>query len=169
DQQTVPDFDKLSHLLALIANDSKATKVSHDRSNEKFEGDKFVDSTDIVGVYLPHLSWARKRSALEDLKTLLRNPPLVKIPKPHDLISANPLLGALPSAVCEQIMGPTTKTIKQRGVAIYREGSKPTGVWLISNAERILSILGTYHVVEDFIWQVAEALDEGRIYNLCCV
>ncbi|GJR75743.1 calreticulin [Tanacetum coccineum] len=31
----------------LIANDSKATEVSHDLFTEKFEGDKFVDSTDI--------------------------------------------------------------------------------------------------------------------------
>nr|GEZ54755.1 putative plasma membrane Na(+) /H(+) antiporter [Tanacetum cinerariifolium] len=144
DQQTVLDFDKLSHMLALIANDSKATEVSHDRSIEKFEGDKFVDSTDF-GAYLPHHSWARKRSAPEDLKKLLRNPPLVKIPKPHDLISINPLLGALPSAAREQIMGSTTETMKQCGVAIYREGSKPTGVWLISNG----------------VVKVAESLDEG--------
>nr|ALH21662.1 putative plasma membrane Na(+) /H(+) antiporter [Artemisia japonica] len=141
-----------------------------------------------------------------DLKKLLRNPPLVKIPKPHDLISANPLLGALPSAVREQIVGSTKETMKQRGVALYREGSKPNGIWLISNgvvkwaskkirnkhslhptfahgstlglyevllgkpyicdivtdsvvlgffieAERILSVLGTDHAVEDFLWQ----------------
>ncbi|GKD80133.1 putative plasma membrane Na(+) /H(+) antiporter, partial [Tanacetum coccineum] len=67
------------------------------------------------------------------LQKLLQNPTLVKIPKPHDLISANPLLGALPSTIREQIIGSTTETMKQRGVAIYREGSKPNGVWLISN------------------------------------
>ncbi|GJY96559.1 hypothetical protein Tco_0513469 [Tanacetum coccineum] len=33
--------------ITAIANDSKATKVSHDLFTEKFEGDKFVDSTDI--------------------------------------------------------------------------------------------------------------------------
>ncbi|KAJ9546883.1 hypothetical protein OSB04_019426 [Centaurea solstitialis] len=119
-----------------------------------------------------------------DLKKLLRNPPIVKIPKAHDLISANPLLGALP----------------------LEEGSKPNGIWLISNgvvkwaskrirnkhllyptfahgstlglyevligkphlcdivtdsvvlgffieAEKILSVLGTDHAVEDFMWQ----------------
>ncbi|KAL7598716.1 hypothetical protein Lser_V15G22190 [Lactuca serriola] len=68
-----------------------------------------------------------------DLKKLLRNPPLVKIPKPHDLISANPLLGALPEAVREQIVGSTKETMKLRGVALYKEGSKPNGIWLISN------------------------------------
>lgn len=68
-----------------------------------------------------------------DLKKLLRNPPLVKIPKAHDLISANPLLGALPSSVRDQIVGSTKETMKLRGVALYKEGSKPNGIWLISN------------------------------------
>ncbi|KAK8529156.1 hypothetical protein V6N12_059946 [Hibiscus sabdariffa] len=52
-----------------------------------------------------------------DLKKLLRDPPLVKIPKLNDLISAHPLLGALPSTARETL----------------QEGSKPNGVWLISN------------------------------------
>nr|XP_043623199.1 sodium/hydrogen exchanger 8-like [Erigeron canadensis]XP_043623200.1 sodium/hydrogen exchanger 8-like [Erigeron canadensis]XP_043623201.1 sodium/hydrogen exchanger 8-like [Erigeron canadensis] len=68
-----------------------------------------------------------------DLKKLLRNPPLVKIPKAHDLISANPLLGALPSMVREQIVGSTKETMKLGGVPLYREGSKSNGIWLISN------------------------------------
>ncbi|XP_076893552.1 sodium/hydrogen exchanger 8-like [Bidens hawaiensis] len=68
-----------------------------------------------------------------DLKKLLRNPPLVKIPKAHDLISANPLLGALPSAVREKIAGSTKETMKLRAVTLYREESKANGVWLISN------------------------------------
>ena len=68
-----------------------------------------------------------------DIKKLLRNPPLVKIPKPHDLISANPLLGALPSVVREQIAGSTKEATKQLGMALYREGSKPKGIWVISD------------------------------------
>ncbi|KAJ9546903.1 hypothetical protein OSB04_019446 [Centaurea solstitialis] len=141
-----------------------------------------------------------------DLKKLQRNPPIVKIPKAHDLISANPLLGALPSEVRDQIVGSTKETMKIRGVTLYREGSKPNGIWLISNgvvkwaskrirnkhslhptfahgstlglyevligkphicdivtdsvvlgffieAEKILSVLGTDHAVEDFMWQ----------------
>ncbi|KAK9065117.1 hypothetical protein SSX86_016500 [Deinandra increscens subsp. villosa] len=68
-----------------------------------------------------------------DLKKLLRNPPLVKIPKAHDLVSANPLLGALPSAVREKIVGSTKETMKLRAVTLYREESKANGVWLISN------------------------------------
>ncbi|KAL8249031.1 hypothetical protein R6Q59_005899 [Mikania micrantha] len=68
-----------------------------------------------------------------DLKKFLRNPPLVKIPKAHDLISANPLLGALPSSVREKIVGSTKETMKLRAVTLYREESKANGVWLISN------------------------------------
>lgn len=68
-----------------------------------------------------------------DLKKLLQNPPVVKIPKIHDLISVNPLLGALPSTVREQLVGSTKETMKLRGVPLYREGSKPNGIWLISN------------------------------------
>ncbi|KAB2604592.1 sodium/hydrogen exchanger 8 [Pyrus ussuriensis x Pyrus communis] len=67
-----------------------------------------------------------------DLKKLLRNPPLVKIPKINDLISLNPLMGALPPSVRESLEGSTKETMKLRGVTLYREGSKPTGIWLLS-------------------------------------
>ncbi|KAG8382645.1 hypothetical protein BUALT_Bualt05G0098900 [Buddleja alternifolia] len=68
-----------------------------------------------------------------DLKKLLRNPPSVKIPKIRDLIAANPLLGALPSTVRETLVGSTKEIMKLRGTTLYREGSRPAGVWLISN------------------------------------
>ncbi|KAL7149630.1 hypothetical protein ABFS83_05G054200 [Erythranthe nasuta] len=68
-----------------------------------------------------------------DLKKLLRNPPLVKIPKIRDLISSNPLLGALPSTVRETLAGSTKEIMKLSGSTLYREGSKPAGIWLISN------------------------------------
>ncbi|XP_050117869.1 sodium/hydrogen exchanger 8-like isoform X2 [Malus sylvestris] len=67
-----------------------------------------------------------------DLKKLLRNPPLVKIPKINDLITLHPLMGALPPSVREPLEGSTKETLKLRGVTLYREGSKPTGVWLLS-------------------------------------
>ncbi|KAK1439485.1 hypothetical protein QVD17_05304 [Tagetes erecta] len=67
-----------------------------------------------------------------DSKKLGRNLPLVNIQNAHDLISANPLLGALPSAVREQIVSCSKETMKLQGVALYREGSKPNGIWLIS-------------------------------------
>ncbi|KAK4851483.1 hypothetical protein QYF36_015608 [Acer negundo] len=68
-----------------------------------------------------------------DLKRLLRNPPLVKFPKISDLISVHPLLGALPSTVRELLESSTKEIMKLRGVTLYREGSRPNGIWLISN------------------------------------
>ncbi|KAL4018599.1 hypothetical protein IC575_022199 [Cucumis melo] len=68
-----------------------------------------------------------------DLKRLLRNPPLLKIPKMRNLISAHPFLGALPPLVREPLEVSTKEVMKLRGVTLYKEGSKPSGVWLISN------------------------------------
>nr|AVA17738.1 SOS1-like protein 1 [Populus monticola] len=68
-----------------------------------------------------------------DLKRFLRNPPLVMLPKITDLISAHPLLGALPSAVREPLQCSSKEIMKPRGVPLYKEGSKPNGVWLISS------------------------------------
>ncbi|CAN1842165.1 Sodium/hydrogen exchanger 7 [Linum perenne] len=68
-----------------------------------------------------------------DLKRLLRNPPLVKIPKINDLINVHPLLGALPPTIREPLAHSSKEIMKLRGVPIYREGSNPTGVWFISN------------------------------------
>ncbi|KAK9277152.1 hypothetical protein L1049_006691 [Liquidambar formosana] len=68
-----------------------------------------------------------------DLKRLMRNPPLVKIPKIQELISIHPLWGALPSTVRESLEGSSKEIMKIRGATLYREGSKPNGIWLISN------------------------------------
>ncbi|KAL8520747.1 hypothetical protein ACS0TY_011334 [Phlomoides rotata] len=68
-----------------------------------------------------------------DLKKLLRNPPLVKMPKIRDLISTIPLLGALPATVRERVAGSTKEIMKMSGTTLYTEGSKPSGIWLISN------------------------------------
>nr|AVA17729.1 SOS1-like protein 1 [Populus balsamifera] len=68
-----------------------------------------------------------------DLKRFLRNPPLVMLPKITDLISAHPLLGALPSMVREPLERSSKEIMKPRGVPLYKEGSKPNGVWLISS------------------------------------
>ncbi|CAK9163719.1 unnamed protein product, partial [Ilex paraguariensis] len=67
-----------------------------------------------------------------DLKRLLRNPPLVKIPKIRDLVRVNPLLGALPTTLSEPIIGSAKEIMKLRDATLYKEGSKPTGIWLIS-------------------------------------
>ncbi|KAF9623417.1 hypothetical protein IFM89_003001 [Coptis chinensis] len=68
-----------------------------------------------------------------DLKKLLRNPPLVKMPKISDMLRGHPLLGALPPQVRQPLEGSTKEQMKLHGVPIYKEGYKPTGIWLISN------------------------------------
>ena len=66
------------------------------------------------------------------MKRLLRNPPLVKLPKIGDLISTHPLLGALPAAL-RVLVGSAKEIVKLRGSTLYKEGSRPNGIWLISN------------------------------------
>ncbi|XP_042024308.1 sodium/hydrogen exchanger 7-like isoform X2 [Salvia splendens] len=68
-----------------------------------------------------------------DLKKFLRNPPLVKTPKIKDLISANPLLGALPATAREALAGSTKEIMRLSETTLYKEGSKATGIWLLSN------------------------------------
>lgn len=51
----------------------------------------------------------------------------------RNLISVHPFLGALPPLVREPLEVSTKELMKVRGVTLYKEGSKPSGVWLISN------------------------------------
>ncbi|XP_042501434.1 sodium/hydrogen exchanger 8-like [Macadamia integrifolia] len=67
-----------------------------------------------------------------DLKKLLRNPPLVKVPKIRDLSAIHPFLGALPPVAREPLLGSTKDIMKLHGVALYKQGSKTNGIWLIS-------------------------------------
>lgn len=96
-----------------------------------------------------------------DLKKLLRNPPLVKIPKLNDGISLHPLMGALPSSVREPLEG-SKETMKLRGMTLYREGSKPTGIWLLStgvvkviktHVKHFLYFLMDNNIDENYFWQ----------------
>ena len=68
-----------------------------------------------------------------DLKRLLRNPPLVRFHTITDFISVHPLLGALPSMVCEALEGSRNEMMKPCGVPLYKEGSNPNGIWFISS------------------------------------
>ncbi|KAJ3672840.1 hypothetical protein LUZ60_006214 [Juncus effusus] len=75
-----------------------------------------------------HLDDALQR----DLKRLHRNPPIVKMPKIRELLRAHPLLGALPQDLREPLESSTKETMKLRGVSLYKEDSRPNGIWLIS-------------------------------------
>ncbi|KAM0849196.1 hypothetical protein ACQ4PT_053881 [Festuca glaucescens] len=67
-----------------------------------------------------------------DLKKLKRNPPLVKMPRVSELLNTHPLVGALPAAVRDPLLSNTKETIKVHGTVLYTEGSRPTGIWLVS-------------------------------------
>eukprot|EP01018_Ginkgo_biloba_P028675 Gb_12290 [translate_table: standard] len=68
-----------------------------------------------------------------DLKKLLRNPPLVKMPSVGEILSSQPLLGALPSIIRDPLGNSAKEMMKMRGSLLYKEGSKPDGIWLIAN------------------------------------
>lgn len=67
-----------------------------------------------------------------DLKKFKRNPPLVKMPRVSDLLNTHPLVGALPAAMRDPLLNSTKETVKGHGTILYREGSRPTGIWLVS-------------------------------------
>nr|BAK23260.1 Na+/H+ antiporter [Puccinellia tenuiflora] len=67
-----------------------------------------------------------------DLKKLKRNPPLAKMPRVSELLNTHPLVGALPAAVRDPLLSGTKETIKVHGTILYSEGSRPTGIWLVS-------------------------------------
>lgn len=92
-----------------------------------------ASSVSLLLSLIPYLIFFLMYFVQTDLKRLVRNPPLVKYPKIRDLISVNPLLGALPPTVRETLIGSTKEIMKLRGATLYEEGSKPTRVWLISN------------------------------------
>ncbi|KAI4308480.1 hypothetical protein L6164_031554 [Bauhinia variegata] len=65
-----------------------------------------------------------------DLKRLVRNPPLVKLPK---INSTHAMLGALPSSARELLASSAREMMILRGLPLYKEGSKANGIWLISS------------------------------------
>ncbi|XP_074309066.1 sodium/hydrogen exchanger 7 isoform X2 [Silene latifolia] len=94
---------------------------------------EYVQSLEKAGILEEKEMFHLHDAVQTDLKKLLRNPPAVKIPKVRDLVSTHPLLGALPVSVRNMLVGSTKEEVKVRGMALYKEGSKPNGVWLISN------------------------------------
>lgn len=68
-----------------------------------------------------------------NLKKLQRDPPLVRMPKAKELLHAHPFIGALPEEDRFPFESSTKEIIKMRGITLYKESSKPNGIWLISN------------------------------------
>lgn len=93
----------------------------------------YIQSLEKAGI-LEEKEMVHLHDAVEtDLKRLQRNPPTVKIPKVGDLITTHPFLGALPSNLRDLLVGSTKEEVKVRGMALYKEGGKPNGIWLIAN------------------------------------
>ncbi|VYS51781.1 unnamed protein product [Arabidopsis thaliana] len=91
----------------------------------------YIENLEKVGL-LEEKEIAHLHDAVQTgLKKLLRNPPIVKLPKLSDMITSHPLSVALPPAFCEPLKHSKKEPMKLRGVTLYKEGSKPTGVWLI--------------------------------------
>ncbi|CAL9156132.1 sodium/hydrogen exchanger 8-like [Musa acuminata AAA Group] len=93
---------------------------------------EYVQNLEQVGLLEEKEMFHLNDAVQTDLKKLLRNPPMVKMPKISELLSSHPLLGALPSAIREPLGSSTKETMTLHGVNLYREGSKPTGIWFIS-------------------------------------
>ena len=56
----------------------------------------------------------------------------MKMPRVSDLLNTHPLVGALPAAVRDPLLSNTKETLRGQGTTLYREGSRPTGIWLVS-------------------------------------
>uniref|UniRef100_A0A453AV02 Cation/H+ exchanger domain-containing protein n=1 Tax=Aegilops tauschii subsp. strangulata TaxID=200361 RepID=A0A453AV02_AEGTS len=67
-----------------------------------------------------------------DLKKLKRSPQLVKMPRVSDLLGAHPLVSMLPAAVRAPLLSNTKENVKGHGAALYMEGLRATGIWIVS-------------------------------------
>jgi hypothetical protein len=72
------------------------------------------------------------------------------MPKLSELLRSHPLLGALPAENRLPLENSTKETMKLRGVTLYKEGSKPSGIWLISVGVVKVGFLFKYAYVEGF-------------------
>lgn len=103
-----------------------------------------------------------------DLKKLLRNPPSVKVPKTSGI---HPMLGALPSSVREPLASNSKEMMKLRGLTLYKEGSKPNGIWLVSSG--VVKVRQSFYTINlyDLIFHVNKVtltiatLAVGKQYN----
>ncbi|RZC64166.1 hypothetical protein C5167_025922 [Papaver somniferum] len=94
---------------------------------------EYVQNLEKVGILEEKEMIHLHDSVQTDLKKVLRNPPLAKMPKISDMLRVHPLLRALPSIARVHIEESTKEVTKLRGVTLCKEGTKPNGIWLISN------------------------------------
>lgn len=68
-----------------------------------------------------------------DLKRLLRNPPLVKMPSNTETLRSQPFLGAQPAEIQEALKVSAKESMKLRDSFLYREESRADGIYLVAN------------------------------------
>nr|AFF57539.1 salt overly sensitive 1 [Cochlearia hollandica] len=121
-------LEKVRSSLPQVLRVVKTKQVTYSVLNHLLE---YIQNLEKIGL-LEEKEIAHLHDAVQTgLKKLLRNPPIVTFPKLSDLIKSHPLSGALPPAICEPLKHSKKETMKLRGVTLYKEGSKPTGIWLI--------------------------------------
>jgi CRP-like cAMP-binding protein len=54
------------------------------------------------------------------------------MPRFSELLNNHPLVGALPENVCDPLLSNIKETVRMHGTILYKEGSRPTGIWLVS-------------------------------------
>jgi hypothetical protein len=84
------------------------------------------------------------------LKKLKTNPPPVKMPRFSELLNNHPLVGALPENVRDPLLSNIKETVRMHGTILYKEGSRPTGIWLVS--------VGVVKVCNYTIFYILEAI-----------
>ncbi|RZC47698.1 hypothetical protein C5167_040630 [Papaver somniferum] len=94
---------------------------------------EYVQNLEKVGILEEKEMIHLHDSVQTDLKKVLRNPPLAKMPKISDMLRVHPLLTALPSIARAHIEDSTKEVTKLRGVTLCKEGNKPNGIWLVAN------------------------------------
>eukprot|EP01018_Ginkgo_biloba_P018454 Gb_13802 [translate_table: standard] len=94
---------------------------------------EYVQNLEKIGL-LEQEEMSQLHNAVQtDLKKLGKNPPLVEMPTVSEILDSHPLLRALPSTVRETLGNSAKMMMKLRGNVLYKEGSKPDGIWLIAN------------------------------------
>ncbi|KAL1221080.1 Sodium/hydrogen exchanger 7 [Cardamine amara subsp. amara] len=121
-------LEKVRSSLPQVLRVVKTKQVTHSVLNHLLD---YIQNLEKIGL-LEEKEIAHLHDAVQTgLKKLMRNPPMIKLPKLSDMITSHPFSGALPPAICEPLKHSKKETMKLRGVTLYKEGSKPTGVWLI--------------------------------------
>ncbi|XP_028752601.1 sodium/hydrogen exchanger 8-like isoform X1 [Neltuma alba] len=93
---------------------------------------EYVQNLEKSGLLQEKMKLHLHEAVQTDLKKLVRTPLSLKFPEKN---SIHPMLGSLLSSVHvhEPLSSNSGEMMKLRGLTLYKEGSKPDGIWLISS------------------------------------